>query len=117
MKLSGGPGYEAYKDGELPSDKYADIFAEIVKTMLKIDNAEAEMERLDDSGESRKFFNRVKEGARKLYLKNSVSGYYKQLQRQYKKAGEKICHSELIMNLEAESVENAVKPFKENLQE
>ncbi|HAK46540.1 MAG TPA: hypothetical protein DCO79_11565, partial [Spirochaeta sp.] len=111
----GRASFEAYKDGELPSDKYADIFADIVKIMLKTDDAESERDRLAEGREDRKIFERVKTGARSLYLRNAISGYYHQLQRQYKKAGEQICHSELVMNLEAQSVENAVKPFRENL--
>ncbi|MDC7227382.1 MAG: hypothetical protein PQJ61_11525 [Spirochaetales bacterium] len=112
----GRASYEAYKDGELPADKYSGIFAEIVKIMLKIDQAEDERDRLNKVKSDSKFFDRVKAGARSLYLKNAVSSYYLQLQRQYKRAGEQICHSELVMNLEAESVENALKPFKENLE-
>ena len=112
----GRASYQAYKDGELPSEKYRDTFAEIIRIMIKIENSETERERLDDSSIELKFFDKVKSGARKIYLKNAVSGYYSQLQRQYKKAGEVICHSELVMNLEAESLDNAMKPFRENMQ-
>ncbi len=112
----GRASFEAFKAGELPSDKYADIFSEIVKTMVKIDDHEAEATRLEDKTDQLGLFDKMKSGARKIYLKNAVNGYYRQLQRQYKKAGANICHSELVMNLEAESVEKAMTPFRENLE-
>lgn len=112
----GRASYEAYKEGELPSERYAGIFAEIIRVMVKIDDSESERERITSGREEYGFFKRLKSGARGLYLKNAVTSSYNQLQRQYKKAGEQICHSELIMNLEAESVENAVKPFRENME-
>ena len=112
----GRASYEAFKDGELPEDKYADIFAEIVKLMLKIENAETEKASIEEGAADYGFLGKVKAGARGLYLKNTVSDYYNTLQRHYKKAGEKICHTDLVMNLEAESVKNAVKPVKANLE-
>ena len=112
----GRASFEAYKAGELPADKYERIFGDIVKILVKIDDSESEKARLEEKREDGGVLERLKSGARTLFLKNSISSYYHQLQRQYKKAGEQICHSELIMTLEAESVENAVKPFKENLQ-
>ncbi|MBI9105884.1 MAG: hypothetical protein JEZ04_04010 [Spirochaetales bacterium] len=111
----GRAGYEAYKHGELPEERYAEFFEEVVKLKLHIEELELEKSRLEDSINSLTLFKRVKAGARTLYLKNSISGNYRLLQKDYKKSGEKLCHSELVMNLEAESVEHAMKPFKENL--
>ena len=112
----GRAAFEAYKDGELPADKYSDIFKDIVNTMIKIDDSENERDRIAERGKNGKFLDKIRLKARALYLKNVVSSNYLQLQRQYKKAGEKICNSELVMNLEAESVEKALQPFRENLQ-
>ena len=112
----GRASFEAYKAGELPEDKYSDIFSEIVKMITKINDAEVEKSRIEDENKTAGFLGRVKSGARIVYLKSAVNGYYNNLQRQYKKAGERICHSELIMTLETASVENAVKPVKENLE-
>ena len=111
----GRASFEAYKEGELPQDKYSEVFTEIVKLRLRIDEYESELKRLDAAVGSRKLMEKFRDGTRRLYLKNSMAGSYKTLQRQYKKAGEKICHSELVMNLEAESVENALKPFRVNM--
>ncbi len=111
----GRASYEAYKSGELPEEKYADIFMEIVKTIVKIDNYESEQQRLTEQEKAAKLVDRLRNKARSLYLKNLISGHYNQLQRQYKRAGEKICHSELVMNLEAESVENALGSFRANM--
>ena len=112
----GRASFEAYKDGELPADRYENIFADIIKIMIKIDDDENERNHLSEKEKSAGILQRIKLKARSLYLKNVVSSHYLQLQRQYKKAGEKICNSELVMNLEADSVERALKPYRENLE-
>jgi len=111
----GRAGYEAYKNKELPADRYAEFFDEIAKLKLQTDELELEKKHLEDSLGSLNFFNKIKVQTKILFLKNSISGNYRILQKTYKCSGENLCHSELVMNLEAESVENAMKPFKENL--
>ncbi len=112
----GRAAYEAFKDGDLQSDKYADLFVAIVRSMSKINEAESEQKEIEDNEKAGNFFKRVKDKFRRVYLKKSVSAHYMQLKGHYKKAGENICGSDIITSLETESVENAVKPFKENLQ-
>ena len=111
----GRAGYEAFKSGELPAEKYAELFDEVIKMKLQTEELELEKAHLEDGGKEQGFFGRMKAGAKVLYLKNSISGNYRLLQKYYKKSGERLCHSELVMNLEAESVRSAMQPVRENL--
>jgi predicted RNase H-like nuclease (RuvC/YqgF family) len=111
----GRAGYEAFNNGELPAERYAEFFDEVVKLKLQIEEIELEKERLEKSINSQNLFYKIKIQAKLLYLKNSAFGHYRTLQKNYKRSGENLCHSELVMNLEAESVEKAMEPFKENL--
>lgn len=111
----GRAGYEAYHSGELPAERYAEFFDEVVKLKLQIEELETEKKGLEESLGEQGVFGKIKNGAKVLYLRNAIAGDYRMLQKNYKRSGEKLCHSELVMNLEAESVENAMRPVKENL--
>ncbi|MDC7125173.1 MAG: hypothetical protein PQJ46_06390 [Spirochaetales bacterium] len=111
----GRAAFEAYKDNQLQHENYDKIFSDVVKMIKKIDETESAIAMLVES-DNKKLFDRVKNSSRSMYLKKICSSYYKQLQRYYKNAGESICNSELILNLEADSVQHAIKPFKENLE-
>ncbi len=111
----GRASFEAFRQGSLPMENYEQIFADIIGSKEKIKQLEDDQIDIEAALGREKLLRKVQLTAKKISNKSSISSQYRLLSKHYRKAGEQICNSELIMNLEADSVKNAVQPFRDNL--
>ena len=111
----GAAAFDVYKETPAQFHQYADIFAPLMDQQNEIIRMERDISALSEEEREKGFLGKLVDRGQAAFLKSKRKVREKTLPRYFQGIGKKVCDTDFIDIAESEELEEAAKPYRENM--